>query len=82
MPTYRIELREAKPTNGHTGEPAVSTIVPNLEAPSWAHARAWASRRYGIDPNDPAMLAVEVPVAPMPAELADAPKSRRRKKSR
>lgn len=57
MAIFRVELRGAKPTNGHTGEPAITTAM-QVEARDWFSARQSAARRYGIDPMDPAMFAI------------------------
>lgn len=59
MPTFVVDVRGAKPINGHTGEPEVTTVA-TIEAGSWFEARSCAARRFGIDPHDPAMLACEI----------------------
>jgi hypothetical protein len=72
---FRIELRGAKPTNGHTGEPEIHDVT-EVEAPDWIGSREAVARRYGIDAFDPAMFATRVE----PAVLEEpAPKKRARK---
>ncbi len=79
MPMFRIELRGAKPTNGHAGEPEIHDVT-EVDAPDWIGSREAAARRYGIDPFDPAMLAVAVETDAVLEEPA--PKKRSRKVAR
>lgn len=76
MPTFRIDLRDAKPTNGHTGEPAL-TLIAQADAKDWLAARESAARRYGIDVYDPAMRVTE---AEVPEPLEDAPSAPAKRK--
>ena len=81
MPTFRIDLRGAKPTNGHAGEPEI-TEVTTAEGPDWYGARENAARRYGIDPFDPAMICTPEEPAPAPVLEEPAPKKRARARAR
>lgn len=81
---FRVELRGAKPVNGHTGEAPV-TEVTTVEAESWIEARECMHRRYGIDAFDPAMIVTretEEAVPPEPVTTAQALETPRPKRRR
>lgn len=56
MTMFRIELKEAKPTNGHSGADPIS-LVEFIEAEDWHAARMAAAQKHHIDVYTPAMFA-------------------------
>lgn len=56
MADYIVELRGAKPQNGHSGEDPITAKI-GVDAVDWFDAREKAARRYSVGVFDPAMLA-------------------------
>lgn len=72
MLRFRVELRGARRLDGSG---PVSAVIA-VRARNWEAARGFAARRYGVDPFDPSMLAIEVEIEP--AMLASAPRKTKR----